>query len=42
MITGIMRDEIFIPKVYKNLKTKPIRKIILDENNQFVQFEDKD
>ena len=42
MITGILRDEVFIPKVYKNLKIKPIRRIILNDNNEFVCFEDKD
>lgn len=41
LITGILRDEMFIPKVYKNTPQPPILKIVLDENNNFVGFNER-
>ena len=41
MITGILRDGIFIPKVYKDTGHEPIMKIVLDDNNNFIQMVDK-
>ena len=40
-IIGIKRDELFIPKVYKETRCSPIMKINLDENNKFIDFEEK-
>lgn len=37
LITGILRDEMFIPKVYKETKVDSIQRIYLDENNNFVR-----
>lgn len=41
MLTGILRDGIFIPKVYKDTGFEPIRRIVIDENRNFLYFEDK-
>jgi hypothetical protein len=41
LITGILRDEMFIPKVYKGVKLDTIQRIYLDENNQFVKCVEK-
>ena len=41
MITGILRGDTFIPKVYRSTRIKPILRIILDENNNFVRLEEK-
>ena len=41
LITGVMRDGMFIPKVYKNSKMLPIQKIVLDSNNKFVELQVK-
>ena len=41
-ITGILRDEMFIPKVYKSkTKASPIQKIELDENGNFNRLVEK-
>lgn len=39
-VIGILRDGMFIPKVYKNLNTEPIEKINI-ENGKFVNLEVK-
>lgn len=41
LITGIYRDEMFVPKVYKDTKQPPILKIILNANNSFNGFREK-
>lgn len=41
LITGILRDEMFIPKVYKNTKQTPIMKIILDKDNNFISLQER-
>lgn len=41
MITGVMRDDVFIPKVYKGTPQPPIVKIVLDDKYQFLTFEEK-
>jgi DNA polymerase-3 subunit alpha len=41
MVTGILRDEIFVPKVYKDTKLPPIVRIILDEHNKFLRAEER-
>lgn len=41
LVTGIQRGETFVPKVYKNTGHNAILKIILDSNNDFVNFEEK-
>ena len=41
MMTGILRDGIFVPKVYKDTGHEPIMKIILTEDNSFVELVDK-
>lgn len=42
LITGIQRGTTFVPKVYKNVGRHSIVKIILDENNKFVQYDNKE
>ena len=41
LVTGIQRGATFVPKVYKNLNRHSIMRIILDEKNRFVRFENK-
>lgn len=41
LITGILRGETFIPKVYKNIRLKPVMQIILDKDNHFISLEEK-
>ena len=41
LVTGIKRGSTFIPKVYKNTGRKSIMKINLDENNSFINLEEK-
>lgn len=41
LLTGMLRDGIFIPKVYKDTGHEPIRRILIDENGDFLCFEDK-
>jgi hypothetical protein len=40
-ITGILRDHMFIPKVYKKVGVEPIEKINLNDNGEFDYLEDK-
>jgi len=40
-ITGIKRDELFIPKVYKTTRHPAIVKMNLDDNNKFINIEEK-
>lgn len=41
MMTGVLRDGIFVPKVYKDTGHEPIMKIILTDQNEFVELVDK-
>ena len=41
MVTGIQRGATFVPKVYKSTGRKAILKIVLDEDGDFVEFEEK-
>lgn len=41
MVTGIQRGATFVPKVYKSTGRKAILKIVLDEEGDFVEFEEK-
>lgn len=41
IITGILRDEMFIPKVYKNSKMPPIARLILNERNGLIAVEER-
>lgn len=41
LITGIQRGATFSPKVYKNTGHKAIMRIILDEQNHFVELQEK-
>lgn len=40
-VTGVLRDSMFIPKVYKKDVINPIEKIFLNNSNIFVRLEDK-
>lgn len=42
LVTGILRGTTFVPKVYKNTGRHSIVKIVLDENNHFVEFNTKE
>ena len=42
LITGIQRGATFIPKVYKNTGRKSILKIVLNENGDFEDLEEKE
>lgn len=41
LVTGIQRGMTFVPKVYKNTGRKSILRIILDEDGDFVELEEK-
>jgi len=41
LVTGIQRGMTFVPKVYKSTGRKSILKIVLDEDGDFVEFEEK-
>jgi len=41
LVTGIQRGMTFVPKVYKNTGRKSILRIILDEEGDFVELEEK-
>ena len=41
MMTGVLRDGIFVPKVYKDTGHEPIMKIVLTDQNEFVELVDK-
>lgn len=41
LVTGIQRGMTFVPKVYKSTGRKSILKIVLDEEGDFVEFEEK-
>ena len=41
MVTGVQRGATFVPKVYKSTGRKAILKIVLDEDGDFVEFEEK-
>jgi len=41
LVTGIQRGMTFIPKVYKNVGRKSILRIVLDDEGDFVEFEEK-
>ena len=41
LVTGIQRGATFVPKTYKNTNRKSILKIILDEDGDFVELEEK-
>ena len=41
LVTGIQRGVTFIPKTYKNIKHPSILKIVLDEEGEFVELEEK-
>lgn len=41
LVTGIQRGMTFVPKVYKNTGRKSILKIVLDEEGDFVELEEK-
>ena len=41
LITGILRDEMFIPKVYKGTKQPPIVRIVLDEQNNLLGYQER-
>ena len=41
LITGVQRGATFTPKVYKNTGRKAIMRIILDEQNHFVELQEK-
>ena len=41
LVTGIQRGATFVPKVYKSTGRKAILKIVLDEDGDFVEFEEK-
>ena len=41
LVTGIQRGSTFVPKVYKNLKRRAIMKISLDDQRNFMRFEEK-
>lgn len=41
LVTGIQRGATFVPKVYKSTGRRAILKIVLDEQNHFVRFEEK-
>jgi hypothetical protein len=40
-LTGILRDNMFIPKVYKKNGVEPIERIVLNEEGQFNYLADK-
>lgn len=42
LITGILRDEMFIPKIYKGVKGDTIQRIILNADNSFNRIVEKD
>ena len=41
LVTGIQRGATFVPKVYKSTGRKAIMRIVLDEDGDFVEFEEK-
>ena len=41
LVTGIQRGSVFVPKVYKNTGRKAILKINLDNDNNFINLEEK-
>ena len=41
LVTGIQRGMTFVPKTYKSTGRKSILKIVLDEDGDFVEFEEK-
>ncbi len=41
LVTGIQRGATFVPKVYKSTGRKSILRIVLDEDGDFVEFEEK-
>lgn len=41
MLTGILRDEMFIPKVYKNSKMPPIARLVLNSRNGLVNVQER-
>lgn len=41
LVTGILRGTTFIPKVYKNLKRKPIERINITKNGHLLGLEEK-
>lgn len=41
LVTGIQRGATFVPKVYKNSGVKAIMKIVLDDEGDFVELEEK-
>lgn len=41
LVTGIQRGATFVPKVYKSTGRKAILRIVLDEEGDFVEFEEK-
>ena len=40
-LTGILRDHMFIPKVYKKVGVEPIERIVLNDDGKFDYLEDK-
>ena len=41
LVTGIQRGMTFVPKVYKSTGRKSILKIVLDDEGNFVELEEK-
>ena len=42
LVTGIKRGSTFVPKVYKNSGRRSIMRVILDNNNNFVELQEKE